>query len=165
MLDKNPNAYFCLHIHMYMYARSVSGWCTHMHTTHIHNINVPARLLALNMYLCMFATAKASCKWLNWPNTINNIAVKIVISKYLDFCFVPLRCSRLARFGSFSKRSFLRSSTFRFSPHSVGLPLARSQMHSCISLSVISAIYRLHFGRTKKKNGPALILFDWNESY
>lgn len=132
MLDINPTIAKrqLLFTYTYVYVRTFRFWLMHTHayTTHIHNINVPAplRLLALNMYVCMFDTAKASCKWLNWPKTFNNISFNIVILKYLDFCFVPLRCSRLARFGSFSKRSFLRSSTFRFSPHSVGLPLARS---------------------------------------
>jgi len=72
----------------------------------------------------------------------------------LVYCFVPLCCSRLARFGSFSKRSSVHS--FRvyvkfFTTLYWPLAFTPSLAQLYFALCHLSIIYRLHIGITNKK--------------
>lgn len=127
---------------------------------------------------------KCACNYMYETYVISaNVLVKekTIINVFVAYChlvifsllhFVPLRCSRLACFGSFSKRSFcsfavsfvcrlrqvFHHSLFASRSHALNCSAVwRSSLSSSLSLTAAYIAAAI-----QKENGPASILFDWS---
>lgn len=163
--DKNPATITkrqLLFTYTYVYVRTFRFWLMHTHTQHthahtyVHNINdVPTRLLALNMCVCMFATAKVSCKWSKVSENYL-IILHLILSSWNIWISLLCVCSiALLSFSAFwlILQTFV---PFVYIPfiHHTRLP-SRSHVHKCTavfrSLSSLSHLPLAFIGLTKRK--------------
>lgn len=147
--------YICICTHV-PFLVDAHTYTTHTRTHICTNINdVPTRLLALNMCVCMFATAKVSCKWSKVSENYL-IILHLILSSWNIWISLLCVCSiALLSFSAFwlILQTFV---PFVYIPfiHHTRLP-SRSHVHKCTavfrSLSSLSHLPLAFIGLTKRK--------------